>query len=429
MSKVERPGRSRVALMVLVLAGASVPLARSQDSNQAMLQYGPQGTLLDGASIGGVQDLSAAYYNPGALVLLPSPRFTASLVCASWDRLEIRGDDESLDVQPVSVHPNLVAGSLDHTGRVALSWAFLMRHQLDYDLALSEVSVGADAQVGEFSYGRRRQRIREYWGGTTLSLKLGARSGVGISGFVAYRLQRLRRAGLRDTAGPAGVDAVTSILEQELDHVRVQTKVGWAWRPGSLDLGLTLTPPGLGLWSTGRVRSVSSASGSVADHLGAVDQDGLDATYRAPWSVGAGGTWRGRRTRVHASTEAFSKVATEPILSAGSASLVGGKRGVVWFAAAVERDLSASTTICLSASRDPSSGVAGTDVLSTVDLTSVGAGILFPFRRSRIGVGVRLSQGEGPGPTVPVVPGRATGSTASFHRVTLSFGSASRVEP
>jgi len=429
----------------LALAGGIVlpSIVYAQDSQQGTLQYGPQGTLLDGAIIGGVSDLSAAYYNPGALVLLSNPRFAASLVSVTWDRLEIEdvGTGLTFASQPVSIHPDLVAGSIDHTGRAAIAWSFLMRQQLDYDFAESKVTIEVPAgERASALYARRRQRIREYWAGPTWSYRLASRAAVGVSAFGAYRLQRLRRIGLVDEAGGNGSAAASAMLEQEYDYVRLLAKVGLAWRPGRFELGATVTTPGFAVWSAGRVRSIVSVTApNDTPLLGGVDQEGLKADYRPPWSIGGGGTWRGQRTAAHVSAEWYLAIETAAILAAqpgqiyGSeaqypVSLFGGRKSALWIAAGLEHHLSDSTSLCASASRDPSSGVAGGDTFSTMGITSVGAGVLFPVRKARVGLGIRFGWGQGPSSSVNPIPGErpADGSTVSIRRISFTFGTANR---
>ena len=58
----------RLALLVAALLPLA-PRAQAQDSHYWSIQYGPVGQLVGGQVIGGVNDLSATYYNPGALGL------------------------------------------------------------------------------------------------------------------------------------------------------------------------------------------------------------------------------------------------------------------------------------------------------------------------------------------------------------------------
>ncbi len=50
----------------------------AQDSHYWTFQYGPRSSLLGGAVIGSVDDVSATYYNPGALSLVSSLAFAVS---------------------------------------------------------------------------------------------------------------------------------------------------------------------------------------------------------------------------------------------------------------------------------------------------------------------------------------------------------------
>ena len=50
----------------------------SQDTQYWNIQYGTRSTLLGGAVIGSVSDLTATYYNPGAVALFDDPKFIIS---------------------------------------------------------------------------------------------------------------------------------------------------------------------------------------------------------------------------------------------------------------------------------------------------------------------------------------------------------------
>ena len=47
----------------------------TQENNYWNIQYGTRSTLLGGAVIGSVSDLSATFYNPGAIALFPDVKF------------------------------------------------------------------------------------------------------------------------------------------------------------------------------------------------------------------------------------------------------------------------------------------------------------------------------------------------------------------
>jgi hypothetical protein len=80
----EGSGRRVVALAVLILLAHARP-GRAQDTHYWSIQYGPVGQLVGGQLIGGVNDLSATYYNPGALVLRNESSYLLSTESFQWE--------------------------------------------------------------------------------------------------------------------------------------------------------------------------------------------------------------------------------------------------------------------------------------------------------------------------------------------------------
>lgn len=70
---------AQFAMVVLFLFVAVVPGdSLAQDTNYWSNQYGPRSMLLGGAVIGSVTDMSATYYNPGALGYIENPELLLS---------------------------------------------------------------------------------------------------------------------------------------------------------------------------------------------------------------------------------------------------------------------------------------------------------------------------------------------------------------
>lgn len=59
----------------------------SQDTHYWNIQYGTRSTLLGGAVFGSVSDLSATYYNPGAIALFKDAEFILSARFTSLKKL------------------------------------------------------------------------------------------------------------------------------------------------------------------------------------------------------------------------------------------------------------------------------------------------------------------------------------------------------
>ena len=61
--------RNMKSILFLILVFIMLSSIYAQDSHYWNLQYGTKSTLLGGAVIGSVTELSATYYNPGAVAL------------------------------------------------------------------------------------------------------------------------------------------------------------------------------------------------------------------------------------------------------------------------------------------------------------------------------------------------------------------------
>ncbi|MGD8700654.1 MAG: hypothetical protein PVJ43_15265, partial [Gemmatimonadales bacterium] len=68
--------------LTVAIASAAVLLAageaQAQDSHYWTLQFGPRSSLLGGAVIGSVNDVSATFYNPGGLSVAENVSFLLS---------------------------------------------------------------------------------------------------------------------------------------------------------------------------------------------------------------------------------------------------------------------------------------------------------------------------------------------------------------
>jgi hypothetical protein len=433
----------KAAPVALVLAVLLVPSrGAAQDAHYWTYGYGPVGQLTEGALIGGVGDLSAVYYNPAALALIEEPRFVfglTSIELASIEAPDAAGRNLDFDSLVFDIVPSMVAGHIgsNHGQTDHFAFAFLSRHDTDWDLGFSDVRVSSGSADAAAGFGRARYRVVEYWAGGTWSHRVQDGLSFGLSPFVAYRAHRTRQSLTLEQLEAGASRAVFVAAENEYDNVRALVKVGLAWRPSRFELGLTATTPGIGLYGGGRsVFNASISGGPGSGLLAASTQDGLDATYHSPWSVGGGASWRGERTTVHTSLEWFASVAPYEILApepapiAGSTSTVpltflGAAEGVVNFGAGVERRLGRRFTLYGGAARNASSWRPESETFATWDLVDVTAGVSFDRRGSRLALGVGYAWGSEERPRVITPPGTtepAPTVSARFSRWTISLG-------
>ena len=262
-----------------------------------------------------------------------------------------------------------------------------------------------DASAG---FGRFKQRVLEYWVGGSWSRRVARRVSLGISPFFAYRVQRSRRSLAVEQLTPDLARGAFVGSDYEYDHVRLLAKLGVAWRPGAWELGATLTPPGFKLWSGGGKAdfNATASSGTGVNLLAATTQEGLPATYHAPWSVAVGATRRFRNTAIHTTAEWFSTIATYDILQPEPAPIAGRPetiplsfRGeapsVVNYGVGFEQRLGDRFRAYGGAARNHTVYVPARDSFSPWDLTDVTGGLSFDRGRTRLALGVGYAWGSG----------------------------------
>ena len=103
----------RLALIAgLLIATISLP-ALAQDSHYWTLTYGARASLLGGAVIGSVLDLSATYYNPGALPLIEDIDVVMTSTVFQYPNVWLRdlgGSERDIKSSNLSQVPVVVAG-------------------------------------------------------------------------------------------------------------------------------------------------------------------------------------------------------------------------------------------------------------------------------------------------------------------------------
>jgi hypothetical protein len=428
----------QTASLLAVLAWPDRSVA--QDAHYWTYGYGPVGQLTEGVLVGGVEDLSAVYYNPGALALIDKPRFVVGLTSVELANIDVpgaAGEGLNFDQGIVDVIPSMVAGSIgeNHGQKDRFAFGVLARHDSDWDLGYSDVRVSGSSADGGAGFGRFRQRLVEYWVGGTWSHRLRDGLSIGVSPFFAFRGQRSRRALTLEQLVDASSSAAFVASENEYNHMRLLAKAGLAWRPGRFELGATVTAPGFKLWGTGK--SAFNASVSGVEHpplLSASTQTGLEAAYHAPWSVAGGATWRHSAGAIHTTLEWFSSVAAydilqpEPAPVAGSPQTVpltyeGEARSVLCYGLGLEHHLGERVVLYGGAAHNESAYVAERDSFASWDLTDVTGGLTFDTGRAKLALGLGYAWGANELPQVIAPPDQPRPTReAHFSRWTVSIG-------
>jgi len=308
----------RRVLLVLVPLLCPEPVW-GQDSQYWTLQYGPVAELLSGVVVGSSRDLSASYYNPGALALAKDPSLLASV--ESFQATHVTADAEppildftDLDIRPA---PSLFAVALPRSISGDHTWVFSSLTRQDFDIRLdnwlSGSSAGAEALID--------QSLTESWFGLSWAHPAGESVGLGLTTYVAYRGQRTRREVSGEAASPEAAGAVLLVEDFDYGNYRALWKAGVAIKRQYWDLGLAVTTPSVRLFGSGAAAYTRSAvGGDLGTGPEAVVQvrreEDLAARYDSPLSVAAGGAWRRGQSTFHATAEWFGAVDAFDVLDA-----------------------------------------------------------------------------------------------------------------
>jgi len=323
-----------VSALVAVSCLCLVPLARPQDSHYWTNQYGTRATLLGGAVIGSVLDLSGTYYNPGGMSLVEKPDTLMAAKIFQYPRVTLIGDGQ--EGVPLNSHnpgpaPSLIAGTF-RLRRLRKHWfgySYLSRQEVKLGVSVSSTGLrdvlpdaaGAEEYVTQF---RLDEKVSERWFGLTWSYRISRNVGVGVSQYVAVRAHRANIQELVEVlSADTGVAMALGTRQYQYRHFRALWKVGLACDFNAVTFGLTLTTPSLAIGGSGSTGANSTAvaldmdgDGAGDDFLAADYQDRLSATYRTPLSLAAGMTFKLQKVRVYWSMEWFARVRPYTVIDA-----------------------------------------------------------------------------------------------------------------
>jgi hypothetical protein len=312
--------RGALGALAVVFVVLSPAVAAAQDAQYWTLQYGPVAELLGGIVVGSTRDLSATYYNPGALALAKDPSLLASVESFEATSIRATGSQvfDGFDDTSLQPSPTLFAFALPRswTGSHTIAVSGLTRQ--DFDLRLDNWEVTSSGRAGAESMFE--QNLNENWFGLSWGHRAGENFGVGLTTYVAYRGQRTRKE-LSGQAAFSASEGGAALLVEDTDYsnYRLLWKGGISTQRETWDLGLTFTTPSVRLFGSGDASYVRSAVGADLGGGPSVDvsvrhEQDLDSHYRSPWSVAVGGAYRRGRSTFHATAEWFDDVAPFDVL-------------------------------------------------------------------------------------------------------------------
>ena len=422
MSYERRTWRRAPFAIGLLVAMQALPAA-AQDTHYWTNQYGPTSMLLSGAVIGSVRDMSATYYNPGALGYIADPAVLVSANAYQIESLKIKdggGAGVDLSESRFNLLPNMLAGAFKKSwlGRNRLAYSFLTRHRVDAEVRggrTSQIDVLPDPGTEQFAGAVRASRdAKELWAGVTWARPVRDKVGVGITTYLSIRSE----GSVTEIFAQALSDSGNMALLFDVDNFSA-SMYSLLWKAGlgidldPLTLGLTVTTPNVQVIGTGRAGfNVSGVNidmdGDMTPENGFVTslQEDVDATYKSPLSIGAGVGYAFARTKLNVAAEWFAAIDAydvldlSPFISQSTGQTVvptlrDAKESVVNVAAGVEHEFNDTYRGFLSFNTDNSAYSPESEVAVTgYDIAHVTAGGSVLLGRTRLMLGISLAWGS-----------------------------------
>jgi hypothetical protein len=314
--------------LVLALLLAAPAASTAQDAHYWTYQFGTRSNLLGGAVVGSAVDLSATFYNPGALSLVDERPVIASTKVFELSDLTFAGEsDLNLNELRFSEAPGFFVGTLPFAflGSHVLSYSVITRSQ--FKARLDETVVGVIDTLGLqgdfFGKVRFERDMSEQWFGLSWSARTGG-FGIGVTQYLAHRSHRGTDV-LFGEAFPARGGGAITLTETDFSYRnnRMLWKFGAAFEWMGASIGLTATTPSVRLFGDGRLELNRTVFGQDVTEDGVPDPffvagfgKNIPSAYKSPWAVAVGTALGRGRTRLHLSAEYFGKVGEYKILDA-----------------------------------------------------------------------------------------------------------------
>ena len=306
-----------------------------QEDNYWNIQYGTRSTLLGGTVIGSVSDLSATYYNPGAIALFSDVKFIISAQAYQLDQYKIKnGAGEGRDLNYSSLTPSatFVAFNINFgflkKDRIVVSILTRQSNQIEFNTRLIDSidvissSPGKEDFAGGIDYS---QNFKDVWAGVTYSAKINDVIGVGATGYVAVKSYTNENITLLEALQENGdIASYSKLFNYRYNNWRTLLKVGLGFNFTPVTLGLTVTSPSLNLFGSGSVGTHLFISGLDTNTFSSNYQDDIKSEYKTSWSAGFGAAYRKDKFKFHFSAEWYDAVEkfyvldTQPYLSQSS---------------------------------------------------------------------------------------------------------------
>lgn len=295
----------------------------AQDSQYWSKQYGTYGALLGGTVIGAVSDLSATFYNPGAMAF--SKDSTLILTTNSFQFIYINFNSAAqTDLILDSWYNNASKGIF--AIRLPFKWlkddqlvvSYLAKQDFNfYSTGYSIIPYYSKDYSSDFFL--LDLSLFESWYGITWSKPFSKNIGFGVTMYVPYRSNRVfKQTIVQEYNEVDKTKDVNAVTDFDYYNLRLLWKAGVSVELGKWMIGFSLTTPSINLFGSGDAAIILSKANN--DTLSAIPdltnnyQEGLSTKYKSPLSIGFGAAYYWENTVLYFSAEWFNKVSNYAIM-------------------------------------------------------------------------------------------------------------------
>ncbi|WP_439185053.1 hypothetical protein [Carboxylicivirga taeanensis] len=327
-------------LTIFLLSWGTIRLY-SQDANRWSQQYGTRSILLSNSIIGGVNDLSAVYYNPARIAQLEEKGVVISANVYEWYSLSIDnafGDNKKLSNSDFRGVPSLAAGTfyVPFLKKHYFAWAILNRQNSSnhfsyrdqfYGNVITEIPgqeyFGADVQLAS--------NEKEDWAGVSWAYNINEHLSIGSSIYLSVLKSSKNLLINMQALSDADQSAFYRYRKQySLEHYSGLLKVALSYRNEKYNVGLTLKTPSIRLTGTGDYIFEEYSSGIVDSNLDkkvylSGFQNDLKTNHISPLAIGFGVSRKVGKNSLHFSAEYYQGVPKYTLME--SESFIGQSNG------------------------------------------------------------------------------------------------------
>lgn len=408
--------------IILLLTGIFLFYVKlvAQENNYWNIQYGTRSTLLGGAVIGSVSDLSATFYNPGAIALFPDVKFILSAQVYQFDNYTIKdgaAEGRDLDYSSIVPSPNFVAFDFDFDflgdDRLALSILTRQNSNVEFSTRIIDSIEVIESSPWKESFAggtNLEKKFSDVWGGITYSSKMSEKIGIGVTGYVSYRSHTATTLTILQALKSDGeIASYSDIKNYQFNNCRALAKIGFGLNFKPLTFGLTITTPSVNMFGSGKVGTHLFVAGMDTTRFESNYQDDVKSRFNSSWAVGAGAAYRMDKFKFHLSAEWYDAVEkyyildTSPYIAQSSGTeltndLTHEAKSVVNYGFGFDYFANDELIFSFSFTSDNSAFVEGTSTnlapFNSWDLIHLAGGSSFKLWSSDITVGIVYSFGS-----------------------------------